>query len=203
MTLTEILEQIRGVYLAEFAARLDGYAADVSEALLTQALYATAEGEPLRSGALNLPARGDVCVMDNHCLREIARIDAARSVRFDAFRFVWDNRLQVAMNPFAWSNCPLCIPEPALALDFEPLANWFEQQVKAALPAERGSARLLEVAHSMTEPRSAADGVRFEIDFGSMPVVGFEALLNACAQTGAGLLVIGRVAAPSNQVGKI
>ncbi len=43
----------------------------------------------------------------------------------------------------------------------------------------------------MSAPRSAADGVRFEIDFGSMPVAGFEALLDAFAEAGAGLVVVG------------
>jgi len=54
---------------------------------------------------------------------------------------------------------------------------------------------LLVVAHSMSAPVQAGDGVRFEIDFGSMPVPGFEALLDTCAETGDGLLVVGHAVA--------
>lgn len=193
MTLTEILEQIRSVYVAEFAARLAGYPADVNRALLAQALYLDTEGEPLRTGTLQLPARGDVCVLREQRVQEIACIESSRLVRFDAFRFVWANRLQVAMNPFVWSNCSLCIPEPIDSLELNFLVKWFEKQVQASELA--GSS--LEVVHSVTAPRAAVDGVRFEVDFGSMPVTGFEAFLDACTEMGAGLLVVGNVVTDS------
>lgn len=191
MTLTEILNQIRDVYIDEFSKRLERYPAEVSRALLVEALYLTTEGEPIRTGDLQLPARGDLCVSQDRRIREIARIEASRSVQFDAFRFVWNDRLQVALNPFVWSGCAICIPEPMQALQLAPLAEWFESHVQPDLRAGRDASSLLEVAHSMSSPKPAADGVRFEVDFGSMPVAGVEAMLNALAQTGAGLAVVG------------
>lgn len=191
MTLTDVLEQIRSVYLEEFTERLAGYPADASKVLLAEALYIGADHEPIRTGALNLPARGDVCVLQGQKIREIARIEASRTVQFEGFRFVWNDQIQIALNPFAWSNCSFCIPEPPEAVDHTPLAAWFEAQLGIELHAARTPTQLLQVVHSITAPRSAADGVRFEVDFGSMPVAGFEALLDACGETGAGLVVIG------------
>jgi len=196
MTLTDVLEQIRSVYLEEFAQRLAGYPADVSRVLLVEALYVGADDTPIRTGALRLPARGDACVMQDQKIQEIARIEASRTVQFDSFRFVWSDQLHIALNSFAWSNCAICIPEPPIAIDYAPLGVWFESQVCPEQRAAEDAVQLLQVAHSMSVPRSAADGVRFEIDFGSMPVAGFEALLDAFVQTGAGLVVIGNPATP-------
>ena len=195
MTLTEILEQIRGLYLEEFSARLEGFPVDVRRVLLAEALYLNAEGDALRTGALQLPARGDLCVLQDQRVQEIACIEASRSVRFDAFRFVWDNRVQVALNPFAWSNCSVCIPEPIEALDVVPLVAWFEQQLKTADAIEVSDRFPKNVAHSLSAPRQSPAGVRFEVDFGSMPVAGFERFLAAVAEAGAGLLVIGELPA--------
>jgi len=192
MTLTDVLEQIRSVYLEEFAQRLAGYPDDVRRVMLAEALYVDADGSPIRTGALKLPARGDLCVLQEQKIQEIARIESSRTVQFDGFRFVWNDQLQIALNPFSWSNCAFCIPEPPIAIDYASLAAWFEVYVSPEQAAAMDATQLLQVAHSMSAPR----WVRFEIDFGSMPVAGFEALLDACGQTGAGLVVIGNPAIP-------
>ena len=79
------------------------------------------------------------------------------------------------------------------------LARWFETAIKPELGhGERNL--LLGVVHSLTAPRTAADGVRFEVDFGSAPVVAFENLLTALVEGGAGLVVIGRGESAANLV---
>ena len=191
MTLSDILEQQRSLYLEEFANRLASFSAEVAGLMQPEALYLLADGTPVRTGTLALPARGDVCVRNHKRIEEIARIDSARTLGFDAFRFVWQEALQVALHPFVWNNCQLCIPEPIEAIDQSVLACWFETAIKPELGhGERNS--LLGAVHSLSAPRTAADGVRFEVDFGSAPVAAFENLLTALVQAGAGLVVIGR-----------
>ena len=199
MTLSDILEQQRSLYLEEFANRLASFSAEVAGLKQPEALYLLADGTPVRTGTLALPARGDVCVRNDKRIEEIARIDSARTLGFDAFRFVWQDALQVAMHPFVWNDCQLCIPEPIEAIDQLILARWLETAIKPEL--SHGERKLLlGVVHSLSGPRAAADGVRFEVDFGSAPVAAFESLLTALVEAGAGLVVIGRGESAPNLV---
>ena len=203
MTLADILEQLRKLYVDEFARRVEGYPPDMRALLRPEAIYridsASVDGvvedvigddNVVRTGALNLPARGDVCVVRDQRIVEIARIESPRRLNFEAFRFVWGDALEVALHPFSWDDCALCIPEPKIAVDDQPLAAWLE----AALLIDKLQAdgdQPLGAVHGMTVPRQAEDGVRFEVDLGSAPVAQFEALLSALVSAGAGMVIIG------------
>ncbi len=191
MTLADILEQQRMLYLDEFARRLGGYSADLSGVLQSEALFCLADGSAVRTGSLGLSARGDICVRREGRVSEIARIEAPHTLGFQPFRFVWSEALQVALHPFAWNECQLCIPEPLMAIDNQPLIDWFEAALIPGQPSAQPGRRL-GALHSMSEPREAVDGVRFEVDFGSAPVAAFESLLSALVCAGAGMLVVGR-----------
>jgi len=191
MTLADILEQQRALYTEEFERRLNGFAADIAQVLQPEALYVNADGEPIRTGSLKLPARGDFCVTRDNKVVEIARVESPRALSFEPFQFVWSDAMQVALHPFAWDECLLCIPEPKVAVDWSVLADWFEQSIALGVRCS-DSDSFTGVVHSMSDPRETPDGVRFEIDFGSAPVAVFEALLTALVTAGAGLVVIGR-----------
>ena len=166
--------------------------------LQAEALYADQDGGVMRTGDLSLPARGDVCVRRSGRVVELARIESPHRLSFEAFRFVWNDALQVALHPFGWDECALCIPEPMLAIDSKPLVDWFEEAV-CVHEASGTPERLVGAAHSMTALRESNDGVRFEVDFGSASVAAFETLLTALMETGAGLVVIGDVQTTATQ----
>jgi len=195
LTLADILEQQRSLYISEFQRRAGGFADDLATLLQTEALYSLANAQAVRTGALNLPARGDICVNRDGQVVEIARIESPRSLSFDPFQFVWIDSLQVALHPFVWDDCRVCIPEPMQAIDWSLISRWFETQI--GMHQSFGTAsNLLNLVHRMSTPREVPEGVRFEIDFGSADVAVFESLLSVLANAGAGLAVIGQVQVP-------
>lgn len=196
MTLASVLEQLRALYVDELSARCDGFSAQLRDSLLPEALYLLPDGEPVRTGPLALPARGDLCVRRDERITELARIESPRALQFEPFRFLWGDALQVALHPFGWDDCSLCVPEPLEAIDFGPLQAWAE----AALRIEQAAARvmhtdieLLNAIHGISVPRKVPEGTRFEIDFGSAPVQEFERLLDALVAARTNLVIIGRV----------
>ena len=195
LTLADILDQQRSLYIDEFKLRAGGFAQDLASILQPEALYCLPDGNPVRTGSLKLPARGDLCVKREGRVVELARIEAPRALSFEPFQFVWADTLQVALHPFAWDDCRVCIPEPMLAVDWPLVGQWFESQIGLDTPyGEAGT--LINAVHSMSEPGEAADGVRFEIDFGSAGVEAFESFLSQLATAGAGLVVIGQLTVP-------
>jgi|GEM_PF-722205 len=199
MTLADILKQERELYTEEFERRVSGFAADIAQVLQPEALYLENDGEPVRTGSLGLPARGDICVTRDQRVVEIAHIESPRVLSFEPFQFVWRDATRVALHPFAWDECLLCIPEPKIAVNWSVVTRWFEESIKLGL-LEACVGSLAGAVHSMSEPRETPDGVRFEIDFGSAPVAVFESLLSTLASAGVGLVVIGR--APMQAPGK-
>ena len=199
MTLADILKQQRALYTVEFERRVSGFAANTAQVLQPEALYCGTDGEPVRTGSLKLPARGDICVTRDSRVVEIARIESPRALGFEPFQFVWSNAMQVALHPFAWDECLLCVPEPKIAVRWPAVTSWFEDSIRLSLPQADIDSPACAV-HSMSEPREAPDGVRFEIDFGSAPVAVFESLLSALVSAGVGLVVIGR--APMQEPGE-
>lgn len=191
MTLADILKQQRALYTEEFERRVSGYAADIAQVLQPEALYQGADSQPVRTGQLKLPARGDICVTRDNRVVEIARIESPRALGFEPFQFVWSDATRVALHPFAWDECLLCIPEPKISIDWSVVARWFEESIELSLP-QAGFDGPAFAVHSMSDPRETPDGVRFEIDFGTAPVAVFESLLSALASAGVGLVVIGR-----------
>ena len=199
MTLADILKQQRALYTEEFGRRVSGFAADIAQVLQPEALYRGMDGDPVRTGSLSLLARGDICVTRDGRVVEIARIESPRALGFEPFQFVWSDAMQVALHPFAWDECLLCVPEPKVGINCSVISSWFEESIKLSLPqADIDSPAC--VVHCISDPREAADGVRLEIDFGSAPVAVFESLLSALASAGVGLVVIGR--APMQEPGE-
>lgn len=192
MTLADILDRQRGLYLEEFVLRATGFEKSAAAVMQSEALYRLGD-DPVRRGALGLPARGDLCVQQNSRVEEIVRIESPRLLAFSSFRFVWGNALEVALHPFAWHDCKLCVPEPMQALTLSKLAQWLEAEIQPEL-THGAPGNLLNVVHGMSEPRQAEDGVRFEVDFGSASVTAFESLLTALVDAGAGLVVVGQPA---------
>ena len=182
---------IRDSYTEEFEHRVSRFADDSAQVLQPEALYRGVDDEPVRTGSLGLPARGDICVTRDNRIVEIARIESPRALDFEPFQFVWADAMQVALHPFTWDECLLCIPEPMVSVDWLVVTRWFDESIKLHLPhADVGGAAF--AVHNMSDPRESPDGVRFEIDFGSAPVAVFEALLSTLVTAGAGLVVIGR-----------
>lgn len=196
MTLADVLQQLRTLYVEELSARCNGFSAELRGALLPEALYQLTTGEPIRSGPLALPARGDLCVLREQKISELARIESPRALEFEPFRFLWADAMQVALHPFDWDDCSLCVPEPVEAIDFAPLQAWAEDAFK---PGERAATmdahgvQLLNVIHRVSAPRTVAEGTRIDVDLGSAPVREFERLLDALVVARVGLVVVGRV----------
>jgi len=190
--LAQILEQSRALYVDAFVQRFAGYPDDVAGSMRPEALYVDSDGKPLRTGELNLPARGDLCVLTEGRVQEIARIESARSITFEPFRFVWADSLQVAMRPFHWNDCTLLIPEPVQGIDLQPLTGWAENAIDVAQShAPNGNG--LGVVHSAVFHDKGPEGGRLELDLGTAPVDTFGELLGAMVAANVSLIALGNL----------
>ena len=189
MQLIELLSDVRKLYVESLLQRIDSQPTSLRKALCIEALYLDESSEPLLTGSLSLPARGDLCVQESGKVRQVAAIESARTLRFAPFRFAWRDTLDVALHPFGWDRCELSLPASTLA-DLEELRGWLNTEIDPTRKFAQGQ-ELLEVVHSLSAPRDLAEGTRLEIDLGSAQVGAFERLLDACARAGFGWVVIG------------
>src|SRR5688572_19863537 len=106
MTAAEILDQIRSLYVDALESEIEERSgAGVS--VVSEAAYLTAEGELSRDGEFNLPARADVIVVRSGRAEEALQVDTERMISFSPVTFVWEETLEVTVEPFQWNWCEI------------------------------------------------------------------------------------------------
>ncbi len=191
MTPGQLLDQIRGLYLAAFAEVIESRRKDKSVRVVAEAAYSNDDGEVIGSGPHNLPLRNDIFIVEDSVAKESLMVDSERSLCFEPFSFDWDQKLLVTLSPFQWDWCQAKIFGLNGSPDWKPLVDWFMASFEEPPPSEWDN-EFLGVVHFMSDPESDGDCYSITLDLGSAPVETFESLLDALVLVGAKSVEIGK-----------
>jgi hypothetical protein len=191
MTPGQLLDQIRGLYLATFAEAIESCSKDTFVRVVAEAAYSNADGEVIGSGAHNLPLLTDILIVEDGVVKENITVDSERSLSFEPFSFEWDQKLVVTLSPFQWDLCEVRIFGLSGNADWTPVTDWFMSSFDEP-PSAESDKEFLDVVHFMSDPEFDGDCYSITLDLGSAPVETFESLLDALVLVGAKSVEIGK-----------
>ena len=182
MTMQELLERIRALYVGELARRVAE-----TEGALPEVALRHATGQVTREGELDVGMRIDVAVVRDGEVVDRFHVASGRKVQFEPITATYE-AASLELHPFFWDGFTVAIQgDNAASGTVAPLADWFAQWFGAADddPAARDEDGLRGVAHFISDPEPIEGGRAFEVDLGSAPVEAFVSLLDACVALGA------------------
>lgn len=181
MTMTELLERIRALYVDELCKSLAETSDAVGEPILRQG-----SGAIGRDGDLDLGMRIDVAVVrDGKGVRQF-HVASSRRMQFEPIE-VDIQGVQATLHPFAWDGLTLQVFGGSD--DLTPFTQWFTEWFGDDTPP--GADGLRGVVHFLSDPTPIDDGQSFEVDLGSAPIEAFVTLLHAGVTHGASRIVVG------------
>jgi hypothetical protein len=190
MTLGDLLDSIRGRYLTQFRDSIAEISSAGRRAIVEPALRDEC-GTLVGEGALRLPLRGDVFVVDDGQPAESCRVDSESVLLFEPIRLVWGNVVQVRVTPFPWDGCDVRVIGIPSSTDWARLRDWFDKWFDAEDTRQAGEQGLSGVIHFLSDPEHDGSAATFQVDFGSAPVEAFEGLMDALRESGATGIEIG------------
>src|SRR5689334_16433026 len=101
MGLGELLDQIREYYLERLIAAAEEQSSKKRTVILEPALC-NESGEVVAAGALQLPLRRDLAVVQKGEVTELLTIDTQAMLSFEPIAFTWGEGLKVTLGPFQW-----------------------------------------------------------------------------------------------------
>ena len=194
MGLSELLDEIRMVYLEEMMNSIDAITGEdpaLSVVIEPALIDDTGETATSDDSILKLPVRLDVALHRDGALERLANVEVSEVVGFEPAEFMWGDDMQVHLIPFSWDSMPVRF-EPGFAPDWEPLRAWFLRwfrEEEDGGDSEDGD--FLGAVHAIVDPVSDEQGVVLTIDLGSVPLEAFEELLDVCEALGAQHVLIG------------
>lgn len=180
MGIGELLDQIRSYYLDRFRDAIEERESGGNCHVIVESPYLDSQGNPSRDGALNLPMRGDIFVVEEDKATTSVQVDTKNMIGFSPVTFQWAQGLQVKMMPFQWNWCPLEISPAKSVEELAPIVEWFERWFEDHFDGDVFSGAV----HFLSDPETSSTDVSLQIDFGSAPVEAFEQLLDSCAAVG-------------------
>jgi hypothetical protein len=146
------------------------------------------DGQVLRGGPLDLPARGDLLVTrDGRSLPQ--RVESPEPDTFPPLSLVADGGFTVVIAPFRWGEARMMLESRQAKPDWQPLRLWALEWIQSRHADV--SPDLAGAIHALEGPEPVRGGFAFGVDFGSAPVEAIAALIPAAAATGAGRLRLG------------
>jgi len=194
MGLSELLDEIRVVYLEEMMNSIDAVTAeDPALSVVIEPALVDESGETSTSddSILKLPVRLDLALYRDGALEKLSNVEVHEMIGFEPAEFMWGDELQVHLLPFSWDSLPIRF-EPGFAPDWEPLRAWFIrwfQEEEDGGDSDEGD--FLGAVHAISDPVSDEQGVVLAIDMGSAPLEAFEELLDVCEALGAQHVLFG------------
>lgn len=190
MGLGKLLDQVRQYYLDRLVAAAEEKARNKKTSVILEPALRNQDGVAVVEGALQLPLRKDVAVLQKGVVKELLTIDTQGMLSFEPIAFTWGKSLRVVLGPFQWQQMPFRIPHPRKKV-WKPLQSWFWRWFKEE--EDGGDEGLLGTVHFLSDPEVSEKTVLFETDLGSAPVEAFEELLDALAALGIKQCEMGQV----------
>ena len=191
MSIGQLLDQIRGLYLDHFAQAIESCRQEQPVKVIAEPAYSNADGEVIGEGPLGLPLRIDIAVIEDGEVKETYRVDSERSLSFETLSFEWEEKLQVTLSTFNWDWCQAKLFGLPGSPDWKPLVDWFISSFKDSSSSVTDK-HFSGVVHFMSDPESKGDHYEVSLDLGSAPVETFETLLDAFLLAGAKSVEIGQ-----------
>jgi hypothetical protein len=187
MGLGAVLDEVRALYLSQFAEAAQELMRAEGVRVLSETALRDPEGRPLFEGELGLPMRIDLVACSQDGGNRTLSVDSQRLLKFDEVSFQWSRTLRVILRPFFWDSLSLRFAQPAV---WPPLVEWFARWFREDEDGLDGAP--LGVVHFMSDPSVVSEGASMTIDLGSAPVESFEDLLDAVDEAGVREVVIDR-----------
>jgi hypothetical protein len=175
MTLTDLLKQIRQLYISQLsrtAAQADFY---------IEPVLRNRDGFAVYEGSLATPYR---CDLVNKVTFKTERVDATVCVRFDAVSCIIGN-IRLQMSQFSWDMLTLVIDGISKAAAEQVMRNWFLHWFDENDSNVANAEGLYEVVHYISDSLSVGTAVRFDVDLGSAPADAVAALIDELCDQGA------------------
>jgi len=178
MTLIELLERIRQLYVGQFSGIVAQSGCHVEPVLRDRT------GAVVYEGPLRTPYRCDLVRKDTFAT---VSIDATERLRFDTLSFdIGTTRVQLA--PFSWDALTLEIDGMAQADAADVMRNWFLRWFDEADENAADADGLYGVVHYLSDPVDLGRAVRFQVDLGSAPAGAVSGLIEELCTRGAARL---------------
>lgn len=177
MTLHQLLERIRTLYVEQLSAALT--AAEATPEPWMRGPNGAIQAE----GPFGLGARLDGLAV-TEAGASVLRVDAESRVDFKAFRVAWTQGVEVRVAPFSWDSMRL---SARVSPTFSPgaVVRWFLRWADADERRTPGPDRCLGAVHFMSDPVPRDGALEMQVDLGSAAIESFVGLLDALAEAGA------------------
>jgi len=175
MTLIELLERIRQLYVRQFSGIVAQSGCHVEPVLRDRT------GSVVYEGPLRTPYRCDLVRKDTFATESV---DATERLRFDALSFdIGTTRVQLA--PFSWDALTLEIDGMARDAAADVMRNWFLRWFDADDENTADVDGLYGVVHFLGDPVDVETAVRFQVDLGTVPAGAVSGLIEELCNHGA------------------
>ncbi|MEM1344551.1 MAG: hypothetical protein AAGI34_08230 [Pseudomonadota bacterium] len=187
--LADLLDPVRDRAVGDLLQALAAALELPRTAVNVEPIARDARGRVRREGALALPQRADLALVEGGHTR-LRRIESDRALAFEPLCLVAEGGFTTVVSPFRWEAATLRLEMPRAEPDWRPLRRWylewFQSRFADVAPDLEGA------VHGLDGPHVNTQGYRFTVDFGSAPVAAFSALIEAVAETGCLRMVVGK-----------
>ena len=190
MTIGQLIDDIRGRYLAQFRERISDVEKAGMEAMRETA-YRDEDGSLTRGGTLSLPLRLDIVGVADGEAKDTFGVDSKTMLSFEPIEFDWSGGMATRLAPFHWDACDIRVVGMSEVSDWSRVRNWFDQWFDGEDTHQPDEHGFYGVVHRLSDRESDGDATAFQVDFGSAPEAAFEDLLDALHDSGATRIEIG------------
>ena len=188
MTIGELLDAIRGDYLAGFSELALAYRSKPGvEQVLFESAFRLKNGEVATEGPFSLPLRGDLIVIKEGKVFDSISYEHDRTLSFQPVEFQWATATSVEIRPFHWDACAIRVAAP-IPESLAPLCDWF---MRWFMGNPEANPPFQSAVHFMSDPSYESEELSLVVDLGSAPTVALEELFDCCVKLSATAVLIG------------
>lgn len=191
VTLTDLLAQIRSLYVKELASAVRS-AKSTRSTMHVEPLLRDKKGKVVREGTIATGVRLDLVVERKGELEDV-RVDSKSRLEFEPIPIPWSDDLAVTIEPFVWDALVVEVDVPtkrAIGVARPWVDEWMDTK-DAQKPGKDGLARAVHFAGDpQPGPAKGGKGSMLALDLGSAPPDALLALVESFARAGATTLRI-------------
>ncbi len=189
MSLEELLEDVRNLYLDSVTAELLAQQAEDDVEIIREPALRDDEGESVPEGSLGLPVRVDMAILRDGEIESLGNVEIDEMYDFEPVEFAWGDSMAVQLLPFPWDSASIVLPKGP-AYDWAPLKAWFMAWFREE-EDEADDDGPLGAVHFLSDPIEDEQSTILTVDLGSAPLEAFEQLLDAIEKLGVQEVMIG------------